>query len=418
MTRRLALLPVAAALTTALTAHGQSLAPFYVGAGETLSHEDNLFSATGGPGQDKKSDTISTTSINGGIEEMISRQSVYANASVNRSIYNKNKYLNNTGYSAGTGLNWQTIGDLSGALSFNAAQSLTRNNNTLGVAATTDRNIQRTQQAAASVRWGGNGRLSLQGSYNHRRLKASSELHAAEENTQNIAGLDVNYRVSGALTTGVGVSAGTIDYPRGILVSAGPPNVYDSDSSKRRDAYLNLNWIPNDISDLSARIGYGRTRFEKATQRSVSGPRGQITWNWRPTGKLKFDTSYSQDTSDQTPFNQLLANNSTLSTDSSVLTKVLSVGANYEVTAKVGANASFAHTQRSITNTVTTANLGNSSRSSDSTNVYSLGTSWQATRTVSLGCHVHREDRGSGSSAVSRGYTSNTYSCTGQLSLR
>jgi hypothetical protein len=416
MNRRPALLPIAAATAfgMAVSVHAQEIRPFYIGVGETLSYEDNLFSASNN--QPKSDDTISATSLTGGVSETYGRQQVHASGSVSRSIYKTHSDLDNTGYTLSTGLDWETIANLSGTLAFNAGQSLTRNNNTLGLAATTERNIQRTRQTSGSVRWGGGGRLSLLGSASHRSTRASSVLHAIDQNTQNVGSLDANYAFSSALTAGVGVSAGKTDYPNGII-NLSSASGFESDSSKRRDVYLTTNWQPSGASSLSARVGYGRTRYEKATQRNVSGPRGQIGWNWTPTGKLQFSTSYNQETGDQTAFIPALANNPSLSSDSSVLTRSLSLGVTYQATGKISTQASIAHTKRDVASSSSIGGNVQSSRSSDSTDTYMLGATWQPTRTLSFNCGAHHEVRGGGG-GLTRGYESTGYFCSGQLTLR
>ncbi|MFN6998373.1 MAG: hypothetical protein ACK4PH_29655, partial [Aquincola tertiaricarbonis] len=126
------LLPLAAALCAAGAAHAQST-PYYVGVSQTFTHESNIYRSR----NNEVSDTISSTALFGGVDQMIGRQRVYGNATVSTNRFADNNDLNNTGYGLKAGVDWATIERISGNVELNANQSLARYENAIG---STDKN--------------------------------------------------------------------------------------------------------------------------------------------------------------------------------------------------------------------------------------------------------------------------------------
>src|SRR3954471_20845564 len=88
------------------------LEPFSFGASENLQHQSNL----GHSPTNETADWISTTEFSAGIDEPVGRDKLVASAAVNFNRYKRLHSLNSTGYQAGAEFDWNTIGDLSGAL--------------------------------------------------------------------------------------------------------------------------------------------------------------------------------------------------------------------------------------------------------------------------------------------------------------
>ena len=72
---------------------------------------------------------------------------------------------------------------------------------------------------------------------------------------------------------------------------------------------------PTGSSDLDARLGLGRTRYDSATTRNVSGLFGSLAWTWRPTGRLRLQTRWSRDPSQDSYFLDNFFSRGTLSYD-------------------------------------------------------------------------------------------------------
>ncbi len=150
---------------------GRSLAsdpnPYYLGVSEGLTHDSNVFRVPSGP-----SDTFSSTSLSGGFDQRFSRQQVFGRGSVSLNRYFDQSQLDNTSYNLATGLNWETVENLSGNVNLGANRNLTAP--AVGpTAPAASRNVATTENADTRVRWGGNSILTLEGSAGYSRIKYS-----------------------------------------------------------------------------------------------------------------------------------------------------------------------------------------------------------------------------------------------------
>ena len=119
--------------------------PWYIGASQTFTRDDNVFRNVG----NKTADTISSTGVLGGIDWRPGRQRLYLDATAAKNKFDKLDQLDNTSHSVSTGLNWETVGDLSGSLSYHRRQSLTD----YAVVGTPDvKDVEKAQVASAEAR--------------------------------------------------------------------------------------------------------------------------------------------------------------------------------------------------------------------------------------------------------------------------
>jgi hypothetical protein len=132
--------------------------PYYVGVGEALTHDSNVYRIPSGPG-----DNYSSTSVFGGFEQPISRQRVYGRAGVSLNRYQDQTQLNHTSYDFGLGADLATIENISGNVNLGLTQNLA-SPTSAGALPTATRNVETTQRANARLRWGGPSLLSLEGS--------------------------------------------------------------------------------------------------------------------------------------------------------------------------------------------------------------------------------------------------------------
>ncbi|HJW12796.1 MAG TPA: hypothetical protein VJ598_13455, partial [Albitalea sp.] len=193
---------VAVALAGTGAAHGQT-SPYYIGASQGFTHESNAFRNSA-----SLSDNVSSTGLHAGIDQPISRQRIYADALVQANRYNRFKVLNNTSYSLTGGLDWQTIEHLSGNLNFNSRQNLAEIASTAG-----QKNVERMQQAMASIRWGATSRLGLDASAEHRRVSFSNNAARAGEYTENVGSAGIRFGSSEQLSFRLGGRVSKADFP-------------------------------------------------------------------------------------------------------------------------------------------------------------------------------------------------------------
>jgi hypothetical protein len=399
-----------AALSASATAYAQS-GPYSLGVTQTFGHTDNVRNAP--DGTPSESDTYSTTVLAVGLDQPISRQRLFADASASYTRYRDADSLDNTGYNLQLGLDWATVNRLSGSLVAGASQRLSQLNP--GAAALPSRrNLERSRTFDATARLGGDGRLALEATFGHRNVDFSAAEFTSREYEQNRVSGGLVYRAGGALTLSTGLSAQRTRYPRFVLLG---PGSFDSERSKRRDVYVGANWTPTGASVIDTRLSYAKVESDTATGNDFSGVTGLLTWQWRPTGKLHFTTTLSRDTGQETGFIPVPDDASppapgepvTNASDFSRITNALRLRARYELTAKVVVDADAGYSRRDLGDPV-----GGSA--DDSTRRFGLGAVWSATRTVSFGCNAGRESRSS-SSVLSSEYTTNTFACFGRLAL-
>ena len=404
MLRSLLLIPLLAALAS--SAQAQTL-PYYLGVVQAFTYVSNVYNApTGTP---EVSDVLSTTTLRGGVSATLSRQRLYANASVSHNRLIDQIGQNSNGYQLNVGADWVTVGNLSGNVNLLANQTAVNFNPgvTVGPATTS---IERALAASASARWGMTARTSLDAGVNARRVDYSATQFAIGDYDQVGGQFGVNHALSGALSVGTGVSASRTRYPTALLVS---PGVYLADSARRGDVYATANWVPTAASSLTARVNFGKTEYERTPQRDFTGVTGLLAWAWQPTAKLKLTTTAARDTGRDSSFAQRLAASTTTPTlDFSRLTDTLALRADYALTAKVVVDAGVALARRDLVDLAGVLPAG-----TDTTTIYSLGARWAPTRALGFGCYASHTAR-SAASALSSSYGSNALGCYGSFTLQ
>ena len=410
---------LAAALTT--LAAGAAMAqssPYYLGVAQSLGYESNLYRVGDGqtlPAGYSKSDTVSGTSLVGGVDQTIGRQRVYGSANVRANRYANNKTLDNESYGLNLALDWATVGRLSGTLSAAADQNLAQFNNRAAGGVETSKNVVRTNQVDARVRLGVVTKYTLEASLGHRNRSYSAPEYNSSEYRQTSGSLGLRYRPSGALSLGVALRITEATYPK---FNQTAPGVFESDRLKRQDIDFTATWLPSAVSQFNLRLSPTHTSYDRDTGSDFSGVTGSATWGWQPTGKLRLTTGLSRDTGQSSDAVNLGFFGSGV-TDYSRTTSALSLKADYELSAKIALNAGISYAHRALANTSSLAgNPVGTVTGSDNTTVLSLGARWLPTRSIQVGCNVSAENRSSSNTNLSVGLSGNSFSCYGQFVLQ
>lgn len=403
---RLALTPLVAAAAWLAAAPAQAQdRPYYIGVSQAVTHETNIFRR----GDNEASDTIYSTGVLGGLNLDLSRQHVYLNATANRNRYDKRDQLDNTSYSLTTGLDWETIGNLSGDLRYTARQNLT-DYSVVGSPELKD--IEEVRVASADVRYGMTSRLGLRAGVETRRVDFSQSDERDQE--QDIASAGLRFGGRGVLALGVGVRVTKGETPRYRPIERIelPPPLEDifvlgeiqPDELDRRDIDFTATWTPSGLSTVDLRLSATKQDHTAPSRSDFSGLTGGVTWDYRPTGKLALRSSLIRDTGTETSFISLLPDGvPDLQVDNNRLNLIASVAADYAVTAKIAMTGKL----QAIRNTVQLANGAEFDRT---TNRLRLGANYAPTRSITLACSLGHEwtDR----------YDATTTTCSAQFALR
>lgn len=384
--------------------------PYVLGFSETYLHDSNFVhladDAAVPASLQARTDWIATTTLFGGIDQTFGRQRLYANANFRDNRYRYNGLYDNQGYGAAAGLDWATIERVSGTLGLSSNRTLAsfdrgNGNNAPDIA----RNIEQTDQYSGNVRVGVVTDVTLEAGYTQQRQRFS-EVGARLE--QSITSLGMRQRFGGTLTLGAGLRLTDGRYPD-----------YD-DSFRGRDLDLSVDWVPNAVSALVARLSLGRTEHSLATAQDFRGVTGALGWDWKPTGKLAFSTRFNRSTGNDSSFQAISAGTTSISAaaDNSKLTTSTWVIATYEATAKTRLEASWSHVSRTLTNSLT-VNSGQPISANDGDRLERLrfGARYAPLRAVELSCNLGRERRTADNSTLTYAYRATTVGCTVQLSV-
>ena len=349
---------------------GQS--PYYLGVQQSITYESNVYLAP--KGTPKVSDSYGTTTFRAGIQRPISRQRAFADAELRVSRYSDRSDLNNNGYALRAGVDWATIGNLSGSVLFGANRSMSRlATATLGSG--TVRNVEHSEEIRAVGRLGGVTALTFELGGDVRVVNFSERSLSDREYDRTGVHAAALYRLSSATNVGLGVAAAKTDYRR--------------DNSNRRDIYVTGQWTPSAITDVQARLAATKIEYDVFTAQDFSGVTGSLVWNWRPTGKTAVSTFFARDSGQDIGFLRLTPGQSVAAADFSTVTNALGVRATYEATPKILADAGLNWSRRNLANSF----LPGQTTGRDTSTVLTLGARYLATRNITVGCQVSREDR-------------------------
>lgn len=380
--------------------------PYYIGVAQTFTHESNLFRLRDGqavPAGGSEGDTISSTALVAGIDQSFGRQRLSGSATLRANRYAENKRFDSAGYSLNLGLDWETIERLSGRVSVGADRNQRADlRDRFGRFIDSD-NAEDAKRLNATFRLGLAGPLSLEAGVNFYDLSYQAAAASYAEYSQAGISLGARYRLGGSTSVGVALRSAQIDYPN-LLVNQADPR----DKRQRDDIDLNVIWVPTGTSRVDATVSFGRTRYDQLSNRDFDGASGAVVWTVNPGGRLRGNLRLARD----------VGQTSAVSTSAfSQTTDSLRVAADYDLTGKIVASGSVQAYKRQLD--TSGAVPGQGFQGSDNSVVTTLGLRWVALRSLTVGCQVSFEKRGSNSSpALNDGYSANIASCYGQFVLQ
>lgn len=375
--------------------------PWYVGVNQRFEHHTNLFNAASG----QVADTVSQTSLVGGLDIPVGRQRVFATAALSHVRYQDRGELSHDGHNVTAGINWETIGNLAGTIAFDSSRTLA-DFNAAGLPGVTSNNITSTSGARATARMGVVTRLSVDLSASTRRTRYDNPAYLARNlNVDEFYG-GVRYRPAGSLVLGAGLRATRGEYPN---FRNPAPGRYTPEGFDRNNIDLSADWPLSGASRVEARVSFGKDSYDTITSRDYSGVTGEVTWRWQPTGRTNLTTSFSRRSGDEA---SITTTPGVLpyATAANRVSNTLSANADYELTGKIKVRGSVSYID------ATTIDLLTQATGSDKTTAMTLGLVWEATRTIRAGCDVTARRRAAGTGVI--GYTSEVYGCFGEFVLR
>lgn len=377
--------------------------PYFVGLSQSFGHDSNHYRTSANELPDK----FSLTSLNLGFDQPIGRQRVFASTSVRATRYEDVRVLDNVGYGVNAGLDWSTIERLSGSLGVASNRILANYAASGDEVQTTKRNLETSSQANLRVQLGVASLLSLNTALSHSEISYTAPEYSAAEVRQNAGSLGFTYRPSSLLSMGGALRATRGEYPNVVVPSTGAKQTFNRD-----DVDLTTTWVASGLSTLNARLSYGRSVFEGQVLRNVKGVTGSLSWDWKATGKLSFNTNLSRDSGSETALHALANNQGSAVGDNSVLTNAIGLAVAYEASAKIRLTLGGRTARREL--------VSGSITGRDRSSTLSLGASYEPARSWHIGCNASRDQRTplDNSTVVSTQYSATLASCNIQFTLR
>ena len=335
---------------SAVAQEDDSRNPFSFSVSQTFMQDSNLYrlpSSSSLPStykvpKEKRSDTVSFTSVGVNFDGEVSRQSFHAGVNVSRALYRTHSDLNNTSLGANLRWDWRVGDRVSGVFGYSYSESFVGFDNNYVGANPDDREKLMRQLGrvnfSADYWWHPNwatgfGVSSVRSNYNNSDNDKSLEKY----NAQTVS-LNLTYRPSTGNRIVLSVQSEEGDYPEQYH-----PERHDKLGGEkglmreweRRDAKLSGQWRLSGVTQVDGYVGYTKRKYEYASNRDFSGVTGKIGFQWTPTGKAIIDLSWRREIgADQ----DLISNYA--------VTKALALRPTWVVTSKVRLGASYERRDR------------------------------------------------------------------------
>ena len=392
------------------------LEPFSLGASETIGHQSNFNHSDDSV---RIADWTSTTELNAAVDEALGRDKLVASGAVDFNRYKRQHSLDATGFRGAAEFDWNTIGDLSGAIGADAnrrqyvsgeTSDIVPVNSTTPTATLINvRNLQTDTHQFARVSLGGESRWTIFGGVDANQRKYSNDLFSVNNERQWSTNAGTRYSTSPDLSFGVQGSYLHGEYPHGSVLVPDAPSRFSS-----RSFDLTSKWQASGNSALDATIGY-TSDSNQALKGDNHFINGSVNWAWTPPSHFTVNVGFkrSSDADPTTGVNVGIVNQNDLNGTS--INNVGHLEVTYSLTAKVNLDASADYTQRRYANVIdsATSTISGSTRTAR----FYLTAHYQPTLTTDLSCGGGRETRHVDADLVlfTPAYTDNYLQCVASI---
>lgn len=354
---------------------------------QNLRRDSNLLRTT-----EARSDTVSTTAVQGVFNKAYGRQTYRASARFARARYDRFNLFDNDAKDLGASFssefasNWVTTLNANDSTNLNAPQDNPANNRLL-------RNVRRYRNVGGTVQYGNGGTWAVLGSFDTNRLSFSEDLFQFQNSRQTSQGLRLIYNATDLLSFGMGPRWVRTRYPNNAAIG----------ETKDQNLDFTVNWRVTGLSSLNALVSR-RESEQGITGRSVNSVTGSLGWSYTPRGRIAYGVNLTRATSaDRFQETQpLFILGNSLRTVQNValdtITTSLNLSASAPITGKISTGVSYGLTRfeqnsargRAVTNIpVVDDFLGNNASSSSSNSqLQSLtwSTNYAAYRWLGVNC--------------------------------
>ncbi len=326
--------------------------PLSLSLSQNLRRDSNLLRST-----TARSDTVSTTAVQGVFSKEYGRQAYRASARFARVHYDEFSQLNNDAKDLTASVtsqfasNWLASLNASDTTSMNAPQDNPANNRLL-------RNIRHYRNAGGSLQYGNGGTWAIQGTFDSNKLNFSEDLFQFQNSQQSSQGVRLIYNATDLLNFGFGPRWVRTKYPNNSTVG----------ESKDQNLDFTVNWQVTGLSSLNALLSRRESEQGASSGRRVHAVTGSLGWGYTPRGRMSYGVNLTRATNADrfqesqafTFFNNNLRSVQNVALDT--ITTTLSMSASAALTGKISTGLSYGLTRyeqnsardRSVTTLVNT----------------------------------------------------------------
>ncbi|MDZ4098410.1 MAG: XrtB/PEP-CTERM-associated polysaccharide biosynthesis outer membrane protein EpsL [Methylophilaceae bacterium] len=357
---------------------------FNISAGAGIQYEDNLFRLPDSAntratlGESNRSDKIYTTNIGLKYDKPYSLQRFQLDADVIDNRYDTYDFLDYTAFNYRAAWIWSLTPNITGILLANQQQVLNSfsefrdvNNNQLR-----SRSIQTNQARIFTIDGFIGGGWHLLGGLSDIRSRNSETFVAVGDYKQRGAEAGVKY-VTRANTSISLVQRASKGKNEGRVIDVS--NQIDTGFDEK-ETEAKLEWPVTGKSRIDARLGYVTRDHDNFSSRDYEGAVGRIAHIWKPTGKLRVNTSLSRNL---ISFQQL--NNSYYVSDT------LAISPAWQVTPKTNLKLAYDYSERDYKGAI----IPTARDRKDKVHGLMFVAEWEPTRTILISGYLRRQKRDS-----------------------
>jgi hypothetical protein len=376
--------------------------PVSMGISQQVQHDSNLLRRD----DNAEADTISSTGLQIGLDKSYGRQRYTLDLVGRTNRYSKFDTYNNNSYDFDAGFRTEIGRDIALGLNGNASQELARFEDA-GRAGVRVKNPRNVRQLNARLTYGLYGPLSFNANVSRfdQDYDISTSYFEDIKTTTTSAGITWSPRQ--LVSFGLGISQARSDVQTGSLS-------YDR---TRRSIDLTARWEVTGVSSLAGQLSFGKEEREipGVTDWSDDNWSALATWNYRPRGRLVFDTTLSRFTGSNGQYTE--SGFYTFSQDESTTSTTLRLQVGWEATAKIRLNATADYTlydrSRRTASAIGTLVFPTSSSKSSHYTVLGLSASWTPYRWLQLNCGAQRLQRTADVAFGYNAFDANVAYCSG-----
>lgn len=255
--------------------------PLSLSLSQNLRRDTNILRTTEG-----RSDTVSTTAIQGNFNKVYGRQVYRASARVARIRYDELSRFDNDARDLNAGVtsqfasNWQVSLNALNTTNLVAPQDNPRDNRAL-------RNIRNIRGVNGTVQYGSGGTWAVLGTFDNNRISFSEGVFQFQNSQQSSQGLRLIYNATDLLNFGFG--------PRWVRTRY--PNNSNIREANDQNLDFTVNWQVTGLSNLNALLSRRETEQGVAGSRRIQAVTGSLGWGYTPRGRVSYAMNLTRSTS-------------------------------------------------------------------------------------------------------------------------